>query len=191
MSADDIERAKGQLIGQSTDDEKKALSKKFTNGEIVIDSSFTVDRGTPVSTPAVDQEAPDGKAKLTISTTYSIQAVPKSELDTYLKTSIESKIDTANQKIYSTGIDKASLSNFRKDGDTMYATVTATGSVGPKINEDAIKNQVKGKRYGEVQQSLKSIDGIQEVDVKFSYFWVQTVPNNTSKIKIEFKVQNE
>ncbi len=191
VSADDIERAKGQLIGQSTDDEKKALSKKFTNGEIVIDSSFTVDRGAPVSTPAVDQEAPDGKAKLTISTTYSIQAVPKSELDTYLKTSIESKIDTANQKIYNTGIDKASLSNFRKDGDTMYATVTATGSVGPKINEDAIKNQVKGKRYGEVQQSLKSIDGIQEVDVKFSYFWVQTVPNNTSKIKIEFKVQNE
>ncbi len=191
VSADDIERAKGQLIGKSTDSQKAALVKKFTNGEIVIDSSFTVDRGKQSSSPAVDQEAADGKAKLTIETTYSIQAVPKAELDTYLKDSISSKIDTNAQKIYDTGIGEASLSNFRKDGDAMLATVNANGSVGPKIDEGAIKDQVKGKKYGEVQQSLEAIDGIQEVDVQFSYFWVRTVPNNTDKIKIEFKVQDE
>lgn len=191
VSADDIERAKGQLIGKSTDSQKAALMKKFTNGEIVIDSSFAVDRGKQVSSPAVDKEAADGKAKLTIETTYSIQAVPKAELDTYLKDSISSKIDTNAQKIYDTGIGEASLSNFRKDGDAMLATVNANGSVGPKIDEGAIKEQVKGKKYGEVQQSLEAIDGIQEVDVQFSFFWVRTVPNNTDKIKIEFKVQDE
>jgi len=191
VSADDIERATGQLIGQSTDEEKKALVKKFTNGEIVIDSSFTVERGAAVSAPAVDQQSPTGKATLTIPATYTIQAVPKAELDTYLKASLESKIDTNTQKVYSTGIDGATLSNFRKDGDTMLASVNSTGSAGPRINEDDIKNQVKGKKYGEVQQSLEAIDGVQEVDVKFSYFWVRTVPSNIDKIKIEFKVQDE
>ncbi len=191
VSADDIERAKGQLLGASTDEEKKALIAKFANGEIVIDSSYTVDRAAPVSAPAVNQEAPTGKATLTIPTTYTVQAVPKAELDTYLKASLESKIDTDSQKIYSTGIDDASLSNFRKDGETMFASVNATGSAGPKINEDDIKEQVKGKKYGEVQQTLEAIDGIKEVDVQFSYFWVRTVPNNTDKIKIEFKVQDE
>ncbi len=192
VSASDIERATGQLMGQSTDPEKKALIEKFTNGEKVIDSSFTVDRGVAVSAPAVDQEAPTGKATLTIPTTYSIQAVPKASLETFLKDYIDNQLEgDEGQKIYSTGADSASLANFRKEGETMTASLTTTARVGPQIDEAAIKEQVKGKIYGEVQQSLESIQGIKEVDVQFSYFWVRTVPGNTDKITIEFKVENE
>jgi hypothetical protein len=117
--------------------------------------------------------------------------VPKAELDTYLKASLESKIDKDTQKVYSSGIDSAALSNFRDDDDTTFAMVNATGAVGPQINEEEVKEQVKGKRFGEVQQGLEEIEGVQEVDVKFSFFWVRTVPNDTDKIKIEFKVQDE
>lgn len=190
VSADDIERAKGQLIGASADDQKKALTKKFVNGEVVVDSSFTVERGEAVSAPAVDQEAADGKAKLTVPTTYTIQAVPKADLESFLKSYLEAKIDTKTQKIYSTGADKATLSNFRKDGDASVVTLNANGSVGPKIDEVQIKEVVKGMKYGEVQQTLEAQDGIKAVDVQFSYFWVRTVPNNTDKITIEFKVEN-
>lgn len=189
VSAEDIERARGQLQGESTDVQKKALVAKFTNGAKVIDSSFVVEPGAEVITPAVGQEAADGKAKLTIKTKYSIQAVPKADLETYLKKYLESKLED-NQKIYSTGIDSASLANFRKDGENLTATVTSTGRVGPEINESEIKDQVKGKIYGEVQQSLESINGIKEVDVQFSYFWVRTIPNDVNKVKIEFKVDN-
>lgn len=191
VSQDDIDRATGQLQGQSNDDEKKALAKKFTNGEIVVDGSFTADQGTITSSPALNQPAPDGKAVLTASNTYTIQAVPKNELDSYLKAYLNDKVATgANQKVYSTGIDSATLSNFKNDNNTLYATINATGSVGPTIDETAVKNQVKGKKYGEVQQALQSVDGIKSVDVQFSYFWVQTVPNNTNKITIQFKVDN-
>ena len=191
VSAADIERARGELIGKSTDEQKKALIKKFTNGENVIDSSFTVDRGAVTSTPAVDQEAASGKATLTIPATYTIFAVADGELETFLKASLESKIDTATQKIYDSGINAVTISNFRKDGDATLATVNASGEIGPKINEDEIKEQVMGKRYGEVQQSLEAIEGVKEVDTQFSYFWVRTVPGDANKIKIEFKVQDE
>lgn len=191
VSDDDIERAKGDLLGKSSDDEKKALIKKFTNGEIVIDSSFTAEAADPVATPALNQEAPDGKGSLTVSTTYSIQAVEKSVLDTYLKDYLSAKIDKDNtQKVYNTGVDKASLTSFQKSDAGMTATIIATGSVGPKIDEAAIKDQVKGKIYGEVQQSLQAVNGIKDVDVKFSYFWVRKVPNDPNKITIEFKVDS-
>jgi hypothetical protein len=192
VSADDVERAQGQLVGASTDASKDELKKRFTNGELVIDSSFTVDRGAIVSTPAVGAEASSGKAKLAVPTTYTIQAVSKNDLDTYLRKSLESNLDNADsEKVYSTGVDEATVGNFRKEGETLLASVSANGSVGPVINEDSIKEQVKGKRYGEVQQSLESINGIKSVDVQFSYFWVRTVPNNTDKISIQFKVQDE
>lgn len=191
VSAEDIERARGELIGRSTEEQKKALIEKFKGDEVIIDSSFVVERGDLVSTPAVDQEAGDGKATLTVPTTYSIHAVAKNELDKYLKASLESNIDKDAQKIYSTGVNDATLSNFRKDDDALLATLNSNGRVGPTINENEIKEQVKGKRYGDVQQSLKALEGIKEVDTKFSFFWVRTVPNNTDKISIEFKVEDE
>ncbi|MEO6109766.1 MAG: hypothetical protein ABIP50_02020 [Candidatus Saccharimonadales bacterium] len=193
VSADDIDRAKGQLIGQSTDAEKNILAKKFVNGEKIIDSSFTVDRAEAVSAPAVNAEVPaTGKAKLTISTTFTLYAVPKADLDTYLNASMKSQLDSqTNQKVYNTGIDKATISNFKKEGEVITATVNATGQIGPQIDEAAIKDKVKGKIYGEVQSSLQALNGIQEVDVQFSYFWVQSVPNDPNKIQIEFKLQNE
>lgn len=192
VTAADIDRATGQLVGASTDSQKSELKKKFANGEIVIDSSFTVDRGVAVSTPAVDTEAADGKAKLTVPTTYSIQAVPKTDLDSYLRAYLESKLDSnGKQKVYSSGVDGASINNYQKNGDVATAAVIATGSVGPVIDEAAIKEEVKGQRYGEVQQSLESMNGVKSVDVQFSYFWVRTVPNNTDKITIQFKVQDD
>lgn len=192
VSQADIDQANGQLIGKSTDAEKKVLVSKFTNGEKVIDSSFTVDRAPAVSTPAVGAEATDGKATLTIPTTYTIYAISSADLESYLNSSLNAQITNSNtQKVYDTGIKNAGLSNFLNDGGQMTATVTATGQIGPKIDEGQIKDQVKGKIYGEVQSTLQQINGIQNVDVKFSYFWVHTVPNDINKITIQFQVHNE
>ena len=192
VSEDDVERAMGQIAGKSTDEQEAALKKKFTNGEITVDGSFTVERGDPVAAPVVGAEAPDGKASLTVPTTYSIQAVQKSELDTYLKASLNAKIDQNTQKVYDTGVNDATLSDYQKANDgAMIAILNATGRVGPKINEDQIKEESKGKKYGEVQETLQAQNGIKEVDVQFSFFWVRTVPNNTDKITVEFKVADE
>ena len=192
VSADDIDRATGQLIGKSTDAQKKLLAAKFTNGEKVIDSSFTVERAAAVSVPALEAEAANGKAKLTIATTYTLQAIAIADLESYLNNSLKSQLtDTNNQKVYETGIKKAALSNFRNEGGVMTVALTTTGQIGPKIDEEQIKNQVKGKIYGEVQSTLQQINGVKDVDVKFSYFWVRTVPNDINKIHIQFQVENE
>ncbi|HRQ98324.1 MAG TPA: hypothetical protein PK265_03315, partial [Candidatus Saccharibacteria bacterium] len=62
--------------------------------------------------------------------------------------------------------------------------------IGPNIDQDSVKKEVQGKKYGEVQSLLEAIDGVSDVDVKFSYFWVTTVPNDISKIDVEFKLQD-
>lgn len=191
-SAADVERARGDLIGRSTDEKKAELIALFTNGEKVIDSSFTIDREKQTVSPAVNQEAKDGKATLTIPTTYSIQAIPQAELEAFLNSSLQQQLASPeSQRVYDTGAADAGLSNFREDDGKMTISVTATGRIGPQIDDAAIKEQVKGKIYGEVQSSLEAIEGIREVDVQFSYFWVRSVPNNTDKIQIEFKLEDE
>lgn len=191
VSASDYERARGELVGRSTDKQREALMEKFANGEKVIEGSFTVKRDKVVSSPGVDQEAADGKAKLTVATKYTLYAVSKADLDNYLNEALKRQIDENSQQIYGTGIDDATLSGFRKEDKKLTAIITATGSVGPKIDEAAIKEKVRGKIYGEVQSSLQATEGIRDVDVQFSFFWVRSVPNDINKIRIEFEVENE
>lgn len=192
VTAEDIERARGVLVGESTDKYKEELIAKFTGGEKVIDSSFVIERGKTSSKPAVDKEAPDGKAVLSMELKMSIHAVAKAELETFLKSYLESKIDDDQpQRIFDAGTDGATIGNFQEQDDTFTATINATGRIGPKIEEDVVKEDVRGLIYGEVQSLLESRSGIKEVDVQFSYFWVRTVPEDTDKIKVEFKVEDE
>jgi len=78
------------------------------------------------------------------------------------------------------------LSGYIKNDQETVVNVAANGKIGPNINEATVKDQVKGKRYGDVQALLESIKGVSNVDVKFSYFWVTTVPDDIKKIDIEF-----
>lgn len=192
VTADDVQKASAALVEQPSDQIKAQLVKLFTNDEVVIDDSFTIDRAGAISVPAIGAEATGGKAKLTSSTTYTLTAIAKSDLEIYLKANLEKQIvGKDNQRVYDDGISKVKLSGFTKTGDVSTVKIVSTGQIGPKIDEAAIKQQVKGKIYGDVQSSLESINGVDNVDVQFSFFWVHTVPNNIDKIDVEFKLQNE
>jgi hypothetical protein len=192
VSASDITLATDKLKAQPTEESKKALIKQFTNGEVVIDDSFSVEYAAPVSVPALDAEAPTGKAKLTSNVTYTIFAIAKPDLEVFLQADLEKQIaGKTSQRVYDTGIDNVKLSGYAKTGVVSTVKIIATGQIGPKIDEEEVKQQVKGMRFGEVQETIGAIDGVSDVDVEFSYFWVRTVPNNTDKISVEFKLQDE
>lgn len=188
VSDGDVQKATDQLAQQNSDDIKKQLSSKFGKDYVIIDQSFKIDRGTPQSSPAVGQEA-SGQAKLTASITYSLSAVAKNDMNTFLNDYFNSHLDNKNQqRVYNNGTDKVTFTNVTPADSGFTANVVATAKVGPKINDDDIKNQTKGKRYGDIQSAIESIDGVDNVDVKFWPFWVTSAPNDTKKISVQFNL---
>ncbi len=191
VTADDVQKATAQLSGQSTDSIKQQLIKQFASGETVISDSFTANMATPISTPAVNAESTDGKAQLTASVTYSMIGIAKSDLELYLTANLNKQLTgNQNQRIYDDGISKVQLSGYVNNGGVSTVNINSTGQIGPQIDAAQIKDQVKGKILGDVQASIGAIPGVDNVDVKFSYFWVRTVPTNVNKISVEFKLQN-
>lgn len=190
VTAEDVQTAAQALADLPTDDVKQQLIKQFTNGEAVISDSFSVVRAPAVSTPAIGSEA-TSKAKLSSQTTYSITAIAKSELQVFLKDALNKQItNNKTQRIYNDGVDKVVLSGYNSSDQASTINLATTGQIGPNIDDNAIKEQVKGQRYGDVQSQIGSVTGVSSVDVKFSYFWVRTVPNDINKIDVEFKLQN-
>jgi hypothetical protein len=192
VTQEDIDKAKASLAEQSNTSAKQQLSKQFANGETIVTDSFKAESADPVSSPALEAEAADGKATLTASTTFSITAIAKSELQTYLKSAIIKQMDNEKtQSIYDDGISSVKLSGYYSNDDGATVNVAATGKIGPKIDEDTIKTIVKGLEFGDVQSRIGGITGVSNVDIKFSYFWVRTVPNDIKKIDVEFQVKND
>jgi hypothetical protein len=188
VSSSDVQKAADQLAQQNSDDIKKQLKGQFGKNFVVLDQSFKVDQGSPQSVPAVDQEA-SGKAKLTSNTTYSLVGVDKNEADHFLGDYFKAQINGKNdRRVYDDGASKVSFTNVAAGDNGLTSNIVATGKIGPKIDDDAIKNTAKGKRFGEIQSSIEKIQGVDNVDVKFSPFWVSTAPNDTKKISVDFNL---
>ncbi len=191
VTQDDVDKVSGDVSKAGVSEAaKKELLAQFGAGYIILDASFKADSAGVKPTPAVDAEAPDGKGALTGSVTYTLVGLPKAEVGKYLDSYFAQQIDgKTDQKTYSNGLSTVSFTNVSAiEGGGMGANITTNGKIGPKIDEVALKEYTKGKRYGEIQSYVDEINGVDSVDVKFSPFWVSSAPNDTKKITVEFKV---
>ncbi len=191
VSQADVDAAIDKLSQQDANAVKADLQKKFGSDQIIIQESYAASSSDPVSSPAVGEQAQ--RAKLTAETTYTMIGIARSEvkqiLETVLKDAMAGK---ENQSIFSNGEDNIQFQEFQKLADNSYSTkLVTTGYIGTTIDAKQLASQLKGKRYGEIEQIVNSIAGVDKVDIKFSPFWVTSAPNDTNKINIKFSIVND
>ncbi len=186
----DIDKAREQLKSQDSSAVKAELAKQFTGDSIVIQESFLVTPVEPVSTPALDQEAT--AAKMTAETTYSLVAVSRMDLKAIYQAYVKTQIGKdSNQKIYEAGDEATAFSQFSAgEGGAYTVKARAAAQVGPEIDDGTLAKALVGKRAGEIQQQLESIQGVENVETKFSPFWVTKAPK-AERITIKFLIKNE
>lgn len=190
VTAEDAQKAIDKAKeSASSDAAKDKLKQQFGGEYITIDATFMVDYAELKPSPAVDQEASTGKATLTGSVVYRMNAIAKKEVGDYLDTYLKAEIsDDENQKIYDNGLSSISFTNVSIKDETYTANMSTNGKIGPEIKEDDVKAVAKGKRFGDVQASLQEINGVDTVDVQFAPFWVRQVPEDTNRIQVEFTI---
>ncbi len=188
VSADDVQKAKQSIASQNSDDVKTALKAKFGSDAIVMPDSFAVDYTDVKISPDVGEEA--STATLSTTATYKMYGVSRNEVSTYLDAYLKNQLNGAkDQKVYDNGSKKAQVQDVAATSTGATAVLIATAQVGPKIDDSQIKAESKGKRFGDIQQSLEAIQGVEDVNVTFFPFWVNTVPNDNSRITVEFKLK--
>lgn len=190
VSADDVAKAKVKLDAQKDASLQSAVKALFPSSSIVINESYQEARSNPTPSVAIDHEA-SGTVQLKTTVTASIQGIDRSDMKQFLEDTLKKEIGSKkNQKIYNDGSNEVKFAQYSERNNAVQVRLTANAKIGPEIDEHKVKEQVKGRNYGDVQSSLESIEGVQDVDTKFSPFWVRTVPNNDKHISIEFKLDN-
>ena len=184
----DIDAAKTKLKASSEDADKAKLLEKFGKDIYKIESTYKVEPKDAIPSVKVGEEVKEGTTpKLTQTTSYSMYGVDSNKLSEFIKTKTSTSI-ASDQKIYETG--SPFLENFRAaDGGTFAARLKTTIQTGPAVTEEEILEKSKGRKIGEVQSLLKSINGVSSVKIDKSFFWVSSVPSDPNKIEIELKVE--
>jgi len=197
VSASDVARAKEKLTSLSTSEGKTELLDEFPVGLIAITASFKTESNDPVSTPAVGEEvADDIIPKLVAKTTFSMFGVDRVRIDEYIRDKItQAIVSEEGQTIYSTGVsdnpdeNKAFIESFREADGAYTAKLKSNAKVGPEVTDQMVIDKSLGRKTGEVQSLLKSINGISKVEIKTSFFWVTSVPKDINKVSVEITVE--
>lgn len=186
VSQSDVDKAKEQISQQDVSQVKDELKKAMGADVTIFDDSFAVTFGDIVSEPAVGQEANDGK--LTASTTYSMLGVTNKDLGASLDAFVVTKMTNKDQqRVYDNGIKNVKFEKVSSTDKTAVYKVSTLAQYGPQFDTEELKNNLAGKKFGEMRSYLQDLPGVKGVDIKLSPFWARKAPN-ASRIKISLDV---
>jgi hypothetical protein len=184
VTQSDIDGATNKIKSDaSTTVSDKLTSDLQAKGLLALPTTFAP--GTPqVTTSAKAGDAAD-TVTVTAVTSYTMLGVQKSDVRSLIVDNVNNHIDKSKQVILDDGVSSAKF--------TEQSPATATGAsvslsaksvAGPDINTTALKTQLAGKKSGDIKSQLRAIPGVTEVDVKFSPFWVNSVPKKAAKVQV-------
>ncbi|MFO0920087.1 MAG: hypothetical protein U0451_00235 [Candidatus Saccharimonadales bacterium] len=189
VSQSDIDSAKAKALESNLDEVKAEMSKSLED-EGYIPLLETFGNSEPVVTSAPSVGAESNEVTVTVVTKYHMTGAKQDGVKKIIDEEAKQKIDTNNQSISDYGLDNAvyHVSATKPDGSA-DVKINTTITAGTQLDTEKIKEEAAGKRRGEVQDQIKSIQGVTDVEVAYSPFWVTKTPSNKDKITVV--IQNE
>lgn len=183
----DVDTARGNFADMSESEGKEQLKEKISDTVMPIWSTYKSSVSDPVVSPKVGEVVEDGVTPTVTSTaSFSVYTIDKVRIEEFINAKATLGSD---QKIYSVG--EPFIEYFNGSDGAYTGKLKTTYKVGPKVTESDVMEKASGKKIGEVQSILKSINGVNKVEINPSFFWVNSVPSDPNKISITVKVDED
>ncbi|HEY8998831.1 MAG TPA: hypothetical protein VIM53_00765 [Candidatus Saccharimonadales bacterium] len=179
----DIDSATSKIAAQDTTSIKQQLSSSLTGqGSTPIAATFTA--STPAPSPSVAAGAQATSVTVTEQITYTMLGARQSDLEQIVKTAVAQQVNLSKQNIVDYGLSSASYSQPSANGNAVSVNMQDTAVVGSELNTASLAKQIAGKKTSEATSIIKSNPGVTNVTIKYSPFWVMSVPKNASKVTV-------
>ena len=195
VSEDDLAAAEENLDISGESDAKKELIDENSGDAIVIKSSFNIENGQLSSSPALGEEVNgDTKPKVTKKTTYKVYTVSRDAVSQYIEKTVKEGLGDDTRTVYATGAGKdeekviAFFESYKNNNGEYTAKLKSTAKIGPRVTPEMVSEKILGQKVGQVRTMLTSINGVTDVEINRSYFWVTKIPSDINKVEIEITV---
>ncbi|MDB5175536.1 MAG: hypothetical protein JWM81_394 [Candidatus Saccharibacteria bacterium] len=182
VTQSDIDSAKQKLTATDSSIKQQLLRQLQDQGLYAVTDTFLA--GTPAITSSVEAGTTADTVTVTQTVTYTMFGAKESDINAVIDNAAKSQIDSSKQNILSRGLDNAQFTVIDNAADKADLGLQTVVTAGPDLTVDQLKQQVAGKKGGEVKSLLESNPGVTDVQVKLSPFFVTSVPKKASKISI-------
>ena len=154
----------------------------------IVDTFSAGNPATLTAAPQVGSEA--GEVTVSGEVTYTMLGVKEDDLKKLVEDQSKDNVDTSKQSILSYGFDDATYEVGKKLRSVTNISIKTTLVVGPELDQDELKKELKGKKDAEAEDWLKDRPGITEAKVETSPFWVSKVPGKAPKVTFVIEQSN-
>jgi hypothetical protein len=182
----DITNAEQKLGAADTSSVKQQLAGELVSkGLYAVQATFTT--GTPTTTTSVNAGDQATTVTATETITYTMAGVKQSDLQQVVAESVDQQINPNKQSILDYGLSSASYSLQGQPAvgsNALPVSMQVSSMVGSALNTSTIKQEVAGKKTADATSIIENNPGVTNVTVKYSPFWVSSIPQKTSKITV-------
>ncbi len=184
VSQSDIDSAK-QKITDNNAKAKDALTQQF-KGSNLFALVATILPGTQTVTTSAKAGDQASDVTVAVETDYTMLGVNRADLKKLVENDAKKHIDTTKQAITNDGLDTASFTlSSKKSANNQSLAVQTNVVAGAEINATNLKQQIAGKKKGDVILTVQQLPSVVSVNVNFSPFWVDKTPSNPKKVTID------
>lgn len=184
VSADDQAKLEKSLLQSLTEKSRSALSEKLS-GKNVSDSAIDVKVVRKTFDHNLDEEA--SQLRLDMETEARALAYDEQILKDLLSQKAQESQDSSLEA-KADNIDILDLES-RRNKDILLLSGKYRANLVPKLNNDDLKNKIKGKDTKNARTILKEISEVADVEFKFfpNLLFFSQIPKNLDKIQIKIE----
>jgi hypothetical protein len=180
----DIDAAKQKIATQDSSTVKSELKNALIAKNLfALEGTFAAGQ-SPEVTPSVSVGTEADVVTVTQKTTYTMLGAKQDDLKKIITEQVNKKIDKNKQNIIEYGLADADFKTQSQQGDSTLVTMNATAIAGSDLNVAEITKQVAGKKSNDAKEIIGAYPGVTQVTVKYSPFWVSSIPKKASKITV-------
>jgi hypothetical protein len=119
--------------------------------------------------------------------TFETLITTKKEFDSFIRNLINKEILAQSKNLVITNLDleKEEILDFDSKKKTMTVGIKGKAILGPEINPEVIKEEIRGKTIEEVNAYFSNFSGIKKIKLKIFPQWQDKIPQDHKKIKIK------
>ncbi len=185
VSQQDIDTAKSKIT-DNADSAKTELQKELEgSGYYAITDTFSTKQDIITSNPKLGQEATE--VTVTSKRVYTMLGVKRDDLKALIELDVKDTLEGRKLQIQDDGINTAIFKVGKTSGAETSIIMQVQPVLGPRIDTEQLKKDIAGKKKGDIENQIKEIEGVKDVQVTYSPFWVSKTPKNISKITINLE----
>lgn len=124
-------------------------------------------------------------------TTYEMKGVSRFDIEQLIELQISDEFDLERQTVLDFGLDEASLRIVSVEGDALTLRLRTIITLGPDVDQVALSERIAGMSRSETEAEIFLLDGVRNVDIAYSPFWVFSTPNDTDKISLTIRQEGD